>query len=294
MWAAFSLFRAVYCPCRSPTAVCVQYVPKFPAPPVAIAGMDGFGCVTLCRPAERFCDAPLVDAVLARRCTWRPGGASTLSLAPIGRTGKSAAQADIFRSYLVKQVRREAIMLETVPIIIQTIGGTDWPAITASISTGVAAVAGIGATLWQARRGSDVQLQIAREQRIAERQIDTYLEILEWIWRIRRRDVQSSFDLMESIILPEELELKATAFAVGEIRRRVDEFISKWIVLQNKLQRDEAQIRALVRVYSKTQDNEPLFAAVPEWRAALDAMEALHNSIRIELLGNAAHTDQRR
>jgi hypothetical protein len=45
-----SRFPAVYGPCRSPTAVCAQYVPKFSA---ALAGV-----------AEGFLNAPLGDGVL--------------------------------------------------------------------------------------------------------------------------------------------------------------------------------------------------------------------------------------
>lgn len=44
-------------------------------------------------------------------------------------------------------------MLEAASPVIQVVTtGVDWPAIAAVISTGVVGVAGIGATLWQARR----------------------------------------------------------------------------------------------------------------------------------------------
>ena len=185
-------------------------------------------------------------------------------------------------------------MLETAPIIIQTFGGTDWPAVTASISSGVAAVAAIGATLWQAKRGSDVQLQMAREQRIGERQTDTYLEILKWIRHIdENRQTSNFFELVELLTLSDELEISVSAFAVGEIRRRMEAFTTAWIALQNKLQRDEARIQKLFLESLKTRDRAPLFAAVPEWSAAFDAMDALRNSIRAELLGSAANADRR-
>jgi hypothetical protein len=49
-------------------------------------------------------------------------------------------------------------MLTVVPTIVHVVNGTDWPAIVASISTGVAAVAGIGGTILGARMAGKSQL----------------------------------------------------------------------------------------------------------------------------------------
>ena len=46
-------FPAVYGCSRSPTAVCAQYVPKFSAPRVVIAGLAGLGCVVFARITVR-------------------------------------------------------------------------------------------------------------------------------------------------------------------------------------------------------------------------------------------------
>lgn len=184
-------------------------------------------------------------------------------------------------------------MPETGSIVIQTVSGVDWPAIVASLSAGLAALAGIGGTVWLAKRGSDVQLRIAREQRIAERQIDTYLDMLKWIRHIEHyNQVPSFIQLMELLTLPQELELNVTAFAEGEVRRRMDEFTSAWITMLTKVQDNEDQIWKLIREAWKTKNSEPIFEAVPEWRTANDAMDALRASIRSELLGESARDNQ--
>jgi hypothetical protein len=59
-------------------------------------------------------------------------------------------------------------MLSVAPTVIIE-NGTDWPAIIASISAGVAAVAGISATLWQASRNwrhDDTQRKVAEKRQL--------------------------------------------------------------------------------------------------------------------------------
>lgn len=60
-----------------------------------------------------------------------------------------------------------AVMLSAMPAVIIE-SGTDWPAIIASISTGVAAVAGIAGTIWQASRNwnhDDKRTRLAEKRR---------------------------------------------------------------------------------------------------------------------------------
>jgi len=69
-------------------------------------------------------------------------------------------------------------MLNTASIVVQVEdSGVDWPAIIASISAGVAAVAGIGGTLWQARRTwshDDERAKIAEKRRIYANSLATF------------------------------------------------------------------------------------------------------------------------
>jgi hypothetical protein len=51
--------------------------------------------------------------------------------------------------------------------IVQVVSGVDWPAIAAAIAGGVVGVAGIGATVWQARRSAEAGQLAARKQEIA-------------------------------------------------------------------------------------------------------------------------------
>ncbi len=59
-------------------------------------------------------------------------------------------------------------MLESAPTVVIN-SAVDWPAVVAGISAGVAALAGIGATLWQASRTwghEDKRAKIAEKRRI--------------------------------------------------------------------------------------------------------------------------------
>jgi hypothetical protein len=66
------------------------------------------------------------------------------------------------------QMAQLVIVLDSAPVIVVA-SGVDWPAIVASISTGVAAVAGIAAALWQASRNwhhEDQRTKIGEKRRI--------------------------------------------------------------------------------------------------------------------------------
>lgn len=73
-------------------------------------------------------------------------------------------------------------MLEVAPVVIQVAAsGPDWPAIVASISTGVAAVAGIGAALWQANHNwdhDDKRAKLSEKRRIYAAFLLTLNEVL--------------------------------------------------------------------------------------------------------------------
>ena len=83
--------------------------------------------------------------------------------------GQAEGQARSTRSEPL-HVAQLSLVLEVAPVVVQVAAsGLDWPAIIASISTGVAAVAGIGGTLWQANHGSkhyDKRAQLNEKRRI--------------------------------------------------------------------------------------------------------------------------------
>jgi hypothetical protein len=59
-------------------------------------------------------------------------------------------------------------MIDVAPTVV-VVSGIDWPAIVASISTGVAAVVGIGGTLWLASRGwkqENKRAKVAEKRRV--------------------------------------------------------------------------------------------------------------------------------
>lgn len=80
-------------------------------------------------------------------------------------------------------------MLDVASPVIQVVTtGTDWPAIAAVISTGIVGLAGIGATLWQAKRNwniEDKRAKVAERRRIYASSLASFFTCLE---AARRKD----------------------------------------------------------------------------------------------------------
>ena len=164
---------------------------------------------------------------------------------------------------------------------------TAWVGIVIS-AVGVTVSAAVVVTnVFAVRRAARTQLQIAHDQRISDRQSDTYIDLLLWVRGIEAepRDV-NMLELAEMLKLPDELDVRTTAFASKAVRQRVKEFVDARWRLHQKMQRDRERILALAREALKTKDHAVLFAAVPEWDAVTEAAAALRDSIRRELLGD--------
>jgi len=164
---------------------------------------------------------------------------------------------------------------------------TTWAAIVIS-AAGVAVSAAVVVTnVFAVRRAARTQLQIARDQRISDRQSDTYIDLLQWVRGIEadKRDV-NILDLAEMLKLPDDLDVRTTAFASKAVRQRVKEFVDARWRLQQKVERDRVRILALIGEALKAKDDAALQAGFPEWPAMAQAAAALRDSIRRELLGD--------
>jgi hypothetical protein len=164
---------------------------------------------------------------------------------------------------------------------------TAWAAIVIS-AVGVTVSAAVVVTnVFAVRRAARTQLQIARDQRISDRQSDTYIDLLLWVREMEadKRDL-GLLDLAEKLKLPDDLDVRTTAFASKAVRQRVKEFVDVWFRLHRKTQHDRERIWALASEAIKTKDRTALLAAVPELDAMPLAATALRDSIRRELLGD--------
>lgn len=106
-------------------------------------------------------------------------------------------------------------MLESVPTVVIN-SAVDWPAVVAGISAGVAALAGIGATLWQASRTwgrEDKRAHDAEKRRIYARLIAASTDL--WITRITW---QSRVAIDPALIPEYTIRVGALVTAAAEVR----------------------------------------------------------------------------
>lgn len=127
-------------------------------------------------------------------------------------------------------------MFIAAPIVIQSTTGVDWAAITAAISTGVAAVAGISATLWLATRSREYEYERARkseEQRVYTACLTVFN--LSWMASDYRRSLGPEQDeRMETAIREHNESIIAAMNAYNELSLIGSEKVinAAWKVLQ--------------------------------------------------------------
>jgi hypothetical protein len=128
-----------------------------------------------------------------------------------------------------------AVLMVAPTIIIES--GTDWPAIIASISTGVAAVAGIFGTVWQSRRGwnrDDKRVRLADKRSIYADCLTTFnaaarAATSEHVARQRvdraRKRVKMLADDAEILIEEDELNIASEEYVIS-VRESIDAKLS--------------------------------------------------------------------
>jgi hypothetical protein len=164
-----------------------------------------------------------------------------------------------------------------------------WVAVVISAVTVVANIFGV-------IRSGRAQREIARGERIGDRQIDTYIDLLHWVKKFEDlSDASSLFEVIGAMRLDDDLEVRSVAFASDAVRLRVEEFKNAWFALYQRLQKLSAEEKAalwrdlasIIKVWAEGRGRP----SAKEWigRAELEAMiqarEAVADAIRQELLG---------
>jgi len=169
-----------------------------------------------------------------------------------------------------------------------------WAAIVIS-AVGVAVSAAVVVTnVFAVRRAARTQLQIANGQRIGDRQIATYLDLLKWVREIENTKRELGIlEMVEVLTLPEDLDDRTTAFASDTVRQRVEDFRDARSRLSLKLTRDKQRLIEVFAEAARTKDYGAVKRAVPEDEVARDALKAVRDSIRHELLGKPPATRAR-
>ncbi len=110
------------------------------------------------------------------------------------------------------------------------------------------------------------QRRLAHLERISDRQIDTYVELLRWAGGTQEavhREL-GMLALIEALKLPDDLKLQSEAFASDLVRQRVREFQDAWY-----------------KAHQKSKDDG-------EYEAASKASERIRDAVRAELIDESA------
>src|SRR5216683_1096608 len=89
------------------------------------------------------------------------------------------------------------------------------------------------------------QRRLAHLERISDRQIDTYVELLRWAGGTQEavhREL-GMLALIEALKLPDDLKLQSEAFASDLVRQRVREFQDAWYKAHQKSKDDGDRLR---------------------------------------------------
>ena len=154
-------------------------------------------------------------------------------------------------------------------------------------SLGVAAISVVAGSA-NVRSANRNQRRLAHLERISDRQIDTYVELLRWAKGTQEavHREPGMLDLIEALMLPDDLELRSEAFASDVVRQRVREFQDAWYKAHRKATADRGRLWGVVAEGSDFQAGlQALRAAFPEYEAASESSERIRDAVRTELIG---------
>ena len=134
-------------------------------------------------------------------------------------------------------------------------------------------------------RAGAVQNRIARNQRIGDRRIDTYLGLLKWAEGAEEKlgKAQGSLESWEAIELPDELALHTHAFASDAVNQQVDKFQKAWLDLKRVTEERETELREIMAESFRTKNKSLVQRAFPEYQRARTASSELRRIVRAEL-----------
>jgi hypothetical protein len=99
-----------------------------------------------------------------------------------------------------------------------------WAAVAVAAATVVANVLGV----WWAGR---TQRSLARAERLGDREIEVYVELLRWVERVDSPDPLGSWKNFKKLEMPLDLDVRVTAFARETVLERVQDFRRVWVEL---------------------------------------------------------------
>ena len=170
---------------------------------------------------------------------------------------------------------------------------TAWVAV---VISGVTVVANIFGVMW----AGHTQRRLAHLERIGDRRIETYVELLKWLDdaedNVKRAGGQ--FEAFLGLRLPDDLRLRIFAFASDRIVRLTREFQNAWLKANSAVERDDERIRERVRAaLAEAKDRQATSAEglqamgqavkelVPEYDRASETTFRLRDAVRSELTG---------
>jgi hypothetical protein len=171
---------------------------------------------------------------------------------------------------------------------------TAWAAV---VISGVTVVANIFGVMW----AGHTQRRLAHQERIGDRRIETYVELLKWL-DAAEDNVQHAGGQFEAFLrlrLPDDLRLRIFAFASDRIVSLTREFQSAWLKVNSAIERnDDERIRERVRAtFAEFQEGQATSAEslraigqivkelVPEYDRASETTFRLRDAVRSELTG---------
>src|SRR4051812_29589508 len=168
-----------------------------------------------------------------------------------------------------------------------------WIAVAVSIATVVASFFGV---IW----AGYTQRRIAHFERIADRRVETYVELLSWIdtAEAEMKREEGTMGAFLALKLPDELRVRLTAFASDRIVRLTVEYQNSWLKARRAIEASGELIFEASRVAltdSKNRQATPaeslqaMGKAVravtpPEYDKASEARQRLRTAVRSELI----------
>jgi hypothetical protein len=131
-----------------------------------------------------------------------------------------------------------------------------------------------------------LQTRLAHEQRVGDRRIDTYLELLEWADGVQEklRDAQGALGAWEAVEMPYQLHLRANAFASDDVIDEVKAFVRARLALNKAAIEREDAIKKAVAQHLRSGDSlSGVLQVVPEFDGAVTAHKQLRSAVRKEL-----------
>lgn len=168
---------------------------------------------------------------------------------------------------------------------------TAWAAV---VISGVTVVANIFGVIWAGR----TQRRLAHLERIGDRRIDTYVELLKWLDTVEAnlRSVTGPLDAFEKLRLRDDLRLRIVAFASDRVVGLTREFQNAWLKAHADIKRDEERIREGIRdALAEAREQhatvkeqtvavgKATMGLVPQYEIAIDVTTQLRDAVRAEL-----------